>query len=156
MPVTGLVLLAVALAAADSASAETSRDEQVMAVLDQYMDALNELDLERHVATYHFPHYRHASGEIAVWQDARQAMPLLAVPEGERREKLRELLGPAWQRSQWTQRKIVQGDGTKVHVVTSFVRLRTDGSEIGTFHSLYVVTFENDRWAIKGRSSFAP
>jgi hypothetical protein len=69
---------------------------------------------------------------------------------------LRELLGPGWQRSEWTQRKIVQGDGTKVHVVTSFVRLRSDGSEIGTFHSLYVVTFENDRWAIKGRSSFAP
>jgi hypothetical protein len=127
-----------------------------MAVLDQYMDALNELDIERHVATYHFPHYRHASGEIVIWQDAHEAMPILAVAEEERRSRLREALDPAWHRSQWTRREIVQGDDTKVHVLTTFVRLREDGSEIASYESLYVLTFEQGRWAIKGRSSFAP
>jgi hypothetical protein len=146
-----LIALGVAVA-----RAETPRDEQVMAVLDQYMGALNELDIERHVATYHFPHYRHASGDITVWQSAQEAMPILAVSEEQRRARLREALGPTWHRSEWTRREIVQGGDTKVHVVTTFARLREDGSEIATYDSLYVLTFENGRWAIKGRSSFAP
>ena len=70
--------------------------------------------------------------------------------------RLREALGPNWHRSEWTRREIVQGDDTKVHVVTTFVRLREDGSEIAAYDSLYVLTFEDGRWAIKGRSSFAP
>jgi len=155
-PLSGLVLLAIGLLSASTASTEMTRDEQVMAVLDQYMNALNDLDMERHVATYHFPHFRLASGEITLWQNALEAMPILAAPESERRLRLREVLDPTWHRSEWTRREIVQGDDTKVHVVTTFVRLRADGSEIAAFESLYVLTFEEGRWAIRGRSSFAP
>jgi hypothetical protein len=132
------------------------RDAAIIAVLDQYMDALNALDMEGHVATYHFPHYRHASGKIVVWENAREAMPVLALPVEERRAALRAILEPEWQRSEWTRREIVQGDAEKVHVVTQFVRLRADGSVIKTFDSLYIMTFESGRWGIKGRSSFAP
>jgi hypothetical protein len=142
--------------ASDSAAAFEARDAEIMLVLDRYMDALNDLDLEGHVATYHFPHYRHASGKIVVWQSAREAIPGLDVPEAERRALLRGVLEPDWQRSEWTRRDIVQGDAEKVHVVTRFVRLRADGSVIKTFDSLYVMTCESGRWAIKGRSSFAP
>ncbi len=149
-------MLAISWLAASTASAETPRDEQVMAVLDQYMDAINDLDMKRHVDTYHFPHFRHASGGLSVWQNELEAMPILAAPEGERRQRLREALGPNWHRSEWTRREIVQGDDTKVHVITTFVRLREDGSEIAAYDSLYVLTFEDGRWAIKGRSSFAP
>jgi hypothetical protein len=124
-------------------------------VLDRYMDALNELDIEAHVATYHFPHYRHASGRIVVWQDAAEAMPILAIPPAERLAAVRAALEPDWQRSEWTRRTIVQGDDEKVHVATQFVRLRADGSVIKTFDSLYVLTLEAGRWGIKGRSSFA-
>jgi hypothetical protein len=56
----------------------------------------------------------------------------------------------------WTRRDIVQADDTKVHVATTFVRLRKDGSEIASYDSLYVMTFQDGRWGIKGRSSFAP
>lgn len=133
-----------------------ARDVEIMRVLDRYMDALNDLDMEGHVATYHFPHYRHASGRIVVWQSAGEAIPLLDVPEEERRAALRAVLEPDWNRSEWTRREIVQGDGEKVHVVTRFVRLRADGSVIKTFDSLYVMTRESGRWGIKGRSSFAP
>lgn len=132
------------------------RDAAVMAVLDRYMDALNRLDIEGHVSTYHFPHYRHASGTIAVWQNAREAMPILDMPADQRRRQLRAILEPDWHRSEWTRREIVQGDEQKVHVVTRFERLREDGSRIESFDSLYVLTFEEGRWAIKGRSSFAP
>ncbi|MAG34501.1 MAG: hypothetical protein CL908_26820 [Deltaproteobacteria bacterium] len=161
---TGLLLLVagillaspVSQAAGGDALDEVMRDAAIMQVLDRYMEALNALDMEAHVATYHFPHYRHASGEIVVWQNAQEAMPILASPADQRRERLRAILEPEWHRSEWTRRDIVQADDRKVHVVTRFERLREDGSLIKAFDSLYVMTFEGNRWGIKGRSSFAP
>lgn len=136
--------------------ADSERDAQVMAVLDRYMDALNALDLEQHVSTYHFPHFRLAGGEISLWTTAKEAMPLLRLPRSEHKAQLRLILGEGWQRSLWTKREIVQADASKVHVATRFVRLRADGSEIAGFDSLYVMTLQDGRWGIKGRSSFAP
>ncbi len=131
--------------------AEPAANARTMQVLDRYMDALNALDIEGHVATYHFPHFRLASGEVSVWTRPEHAMPLLALPTEERRARLRESLG-----SEWTRREIVQSDPSKVHVATRFVRLRADGSEIAAFDSLYILTLQDGRWGIKGRSSFAP
>ncbi|MBW2423212.1 MAG: hypothetical protein JRG86_03140 [Deltaproteobacteria bacterium] len=148
------ILLSLFACYADATYPE--RDEQVMLVLDRYMDALNELDLEGHVGTYHFPHFRHASGAVVVWETPEDAMPILLLPEEERRSRLRDALGPKWERSEWRRREIVQGDDEKVHVLTAFVRLREDGSEIARYDSLYVLTLEQGHWGIKGRSSFAP
>jgi hypothetical protein len=141
---------------ATSLQADETVDAEIMRVLDQYMDALNALDLEAHVQTYRFPHFRFAGGELAVWQTPAEAMPLLALPIEERRAGLRQMLAPEWQRSVWTRRDIVQRDASKVHVATRFARLRADGSEIVAFDSLYVLTLKDGVWAIQGRSSFAP
>jgi hypothetical protein len=43
-----------------------------------------------------------------------------------------------------------------VHIDTRFTRYRKDGSVIGGFDSIYVVTCEEGHWGIKARSSFAP
>ena len=43
---------------------------------------------------------------------------------------------------------------SKVHVDTEFTRYRKDGSALGRFESLYIVTKEEGRWGIKMRSSF--
>ena len=160
--VVALCVFAAACASSPHRGVEDpARDAAIMAVLDVYMDGLNDLDLERHVSTYHFPHYRHASGKIAVWATPEEALPVLVLPEADRLEAVRAVLEPDWVRSEWTRREIVQADDEKVHVVTRFVRLRADGSVIKTFDSLYVLTFEagtdeEARWGIKGRSSFAP
>ena len=140
---------------------DPERDAAITAVLDVYMEGLNALDLERHVSTYHFPHFRHASGRVVVWATPEEALPVLVMPEADRLEAVRAVLEPDWDRSEWTRRDIVQADDEKVHVATTFVRLRADGSVIRTFDSLYVLTFEagadgEPRWGIKGRSSFAP
>ena len=132
------------------------RDAEVMAILDDYMDALNRLDTVAHTETLHFPHFRHTSGDIVIWESARDYFPFLDSPDEERKQKLRIVLGSEWDRSEWTRREVIQSDSAKVHVATTFVRLRKDGSEIATFDSLYILTFEAGRWAIKGRSSFAP
>ena len=147
-----LVLAGLSLPAA----ANPERDAQVMAVLARYMDALNVLDMEQHVATYHFPHFRFAGGEIALWTTPAEAMPVLALPDHERKAALRAILAKDWERSEWTRRDIVQADASKVHVATRFVRLRADGSEIAAFESLYVLTLQDGVWGIQGRSSFAP
>lgn len=146
-----LVILIAGVGAADA-----NRDAAVMAVLDRYLGALNALDLEGHVATYHFPHYRHASGRIVVWETPADALPIRGDTPEARRAQLRAILEPEWDRSEWSRRDIVQGDDRKVHVVTRFERLREDGSVIKSFDSLYVLTFEDGRWGIRGRSSFAP
>ena len=160
--VLGASVLACAGASPFDGARLAAEDEvEIMAVLDRYMDALNALDLEAHVATYHFPHYRHASGRIEVWPTPEAAMPLLRVAPADRRAALRRALEPDWHRSVWTHRRIVQAGSDKAHVVTRFERLRADGSVIKRFDSLYVMTRQPDargvlRWGIRGRSSFAP
>lgn len=153
LAIVGLLLFAFGSA---SVNADAERDSQITVVLDEYMQALNALDLERHVGTYHFPHFRLASGKLSVWTTRSEAMPLLDVPVEQRREQLQRALGEGWDRSVWTRRETVQGDSKKVHVLTRFERLRADGSLISGHDSLYILTFEDGRWAIKGRSSFAP
>ncbi len=162
LALTGMIASACATSvpapqsAPESSPSFAARDAEIMAVLDRYMDALNALDLEGHLATYHFPHYRHASGEITIWETARDVTPLSNVPEAERRVHLRSVLEPDWHKSEWTRRDIVQGDGQKVHVVTRFERRRQDDSVITAYDSLYIMTREENGWGIKGRSSFAP
>lgn len=141
-------------AKADQASDE-ARDAEIMRVLDVFMDGLNELDLDKHFTAYHFPHFRFASGTITIAENAEDFMPFLNTSREQRRQNLLRYLGPDWDHSAWTKRDIVQADDTKVHVATTFVRFRKDGSEIQSYESLYVVTFEDGRWGIKGRSSFA-
>jgi hypothetical protein len=43
-----------------------------------------------------------------------------------------------------------------VHIDTRFNRYRKDGSVLGGFDSIYIVTRVDGRWGIQGRSSFAP
>jgi len=155
-----LLAIMVSFALTGAAQAEQvqqeARDAQIMVVLDTFMDGLNELDLEKHFQTYHFPHFRYASGAISITENAIATMPFLKAPKEQQRQSLLKFLGPEWDHSAWTRRDIVQGDDAKVHVATTFVRYRKDGSAIRAYESLYVMTFEDGRWGIKGRSSFAP
>lgn len=61
-----------------------------------------------------------------------------------------------WNRSCWDYRKVIQSDSNKVHLQVQFSRYRADGSRIGVFPSLWVVTNQDGHWGIKMRSSFAP
>ena len=153
---SALGLLLSAPVAQSESNENAARDAKIMTVLDQFMDGLNALDIETHMATYQFPHFRYASGTIAIWNTPLEANPILGASEFERRTQLRKVLGPEWHKSVWTRRDIVQGDAEKVHVATTFVRQRKDGSTIKTYESLYVMTKREGRWGIKGRSSFAP
>ena len=119
---------------------------EVFKVLDDYMTSFNARDLKAHYATYHFPHYRLASGKMTV----------LDKPDFTNSDKfLDKFVQGGWHHSAWEHRNIVQASDDKVHVDTKFVRYRADGSVIGTYESLYIVTKEDGRWGVKFRSSFA-
>src|SRR5215468_971831 len=118
----------------------------VMKVLDDYMAAWNNKDIVAWEHTFQFPHYRLASGKMTV----------LERPGMQDAEKLwQSMAGSGWHHSKWDRRRIVHATADKVHVDTKFTRYRADGSRIGSYESLYILTKENGRWGVKLRSSFA-
>jgi hypothetical protein len=117
----------------------------VMKTLDDYMSAWNSKDLAAWERTFHFPHYRLASGKMSV----------LERPGLQDAAKVWARAGSDWHHSKWDRRRINHGSSEKVHVDTKFTRYRADGSKIGIYESLYIVTKEEGRWGVKLRSSYA-
>ncbi len=113
-------------------------------MLDDYMNTFNARNAKAWQETYHFPHYRLASGKMSVLESATLDSTVFI-----RLEK------SGWHHSQWEHRNIVQGTADKVHVDTQFSRFRKDGTKIGVYESLYIVTKENGKWGVKMRSSYA-
>ena len=118
----------------------------VLQVLDEYLKTFNVRDLKAWEATYQFPHYRLAGGKMSVLERAglRDSAKIFG-----------ELQKAGWDHSKWDHRNIIQASADKVHVDTRFSRYRADGSLIGHYESLYILTKENGRWGVKFRSSYA-
>jgi hypothetical protein len=114
-------------------------------VLDDFMAAFNARDIPAFEATFNFPSVRLASNRMVIIErgDLRpEALSTGALAE--------------WDHSAWARRDVVHAGADKVHLDTRFVRYRADGSVLGAFDSLYVVTCEGGHWGVKIRSSFAP
>src|ERR1035437_8964191 len=120
--------------------------KEVLKVLDDYLASFNAKDLHAHYATYHFPHYRLASGKMTILEKPDYA---------DSTKFFAKLIQEGWHHSVWEHRNIVQASDSKVHIDTKFIRYRADGTVLGTFESLYIVTKEEGKWGIKMRSSYA-
>lgn len=117
------------------------------AVLDRFMDALNAHDAAAMDATMHFPHVRFAGGQLRTYeQPGSNPMDLFQKLKAE----------DDWRHSIWRTRELVQFSETKAHVALSYTRFRSDGSVIGIYESLYVLTRVNGAWGLQMRSSFGP
>ena len=96
-------------------------------------------------AACNFPHVRLAGGKVVVWQNHGDY-------------KLDDFVaraGDGWARSQWDERTPIHVGSDKVHLKVKFSRFRADGSLIGRFETIYIVTLQNGHWGIQARSSFA-
>lgn len=113
--------------------------------LDAFMKAFNARDIPAYEATFNFPHVRFASGRVTVIN------PGFHKPEMFTTGALAD-----WDHSAWARRDVIHAGADKVHIDTRFNRYRKDGSVIGGFDSIYIVTRVDGRWGIQGRSSFAP
>lgn len=121
--------------------------EQCMAVLDAFMAALNAYDAAGMDRAMHFPHVRIARGEVKVYPaGGSNPMDLFDKLKAEDR----------WARSEWLRRDLVQFNDDKAHYALSYTRFRDDGSVIGEYESLYVLTRDAQGWGIMARSSFGP
>ena len=121
--------------------------EQCLRVLDEFMDALNAYDAARMDACMHFPHPRIADGKVIVYdKPGNNPMDLF--------ERLKKADG--WSHSKWDTRELVQHNASKAHWKVSYTRYRSDGSVIGVYESLYILTKVDGRWGIQARSSFGP
>ena len=125
---------------------DASTKKEVLQVLDDYLAAFNAKNLTAWENTYQFPHYRLASGTMVVLEKAglRDSAHVFGP-----------LIKEGWSYSKWDHRNIIHASADKVHVDTRFSRYRADGSLIGTYESLYVLTKENGKWGVKLRSSYA-
>ena len=112
---------------------------------DRYMSTFNTKDAAKWAETFDFPSIRIASGRTVIINSAADL-----------EDSFSRLEATGWDHSAWADRRIVQCEATKAHMLTTFVRYRKDGSELSRFNSLYIVELRGGKWGITGRSSFAP
>lgn len=148
-----IILWVLILTLAASARAQTAFDrkqveQEVMSVLDAFLDAFSRQDARAEERTYHFPHYRLANSVMSAWPAAG------SDTEAWMNGTYKTLRESGWDRSGWTRRRIIHMSDSKAHVDAEITRYRKDGSPMGSFESLYIVTKEEGRWGIKMRSSF--
>ena len=113
--------------------------------LDDFMAAFNARDIEAWQKTFNFPSVRLASNTKVIIEAGYHKPGMFE------RGALAE-----WDHSAWERREVIHAGPDKVHFDTRFTRYRKDGSVIGGFDSIYVVTCEGGHWGVKARSSYAP
>jgi hypothetical protein len=124
----------------------TGSEAQAMKLLDDYMAAFNARDLRAYAAKFNYPFVRLVSGRVII----------LNGPDSHRPDMFEWLASRGWHHSAWDRRRIIHSSEDKVHFDTRFTRYREDGSTLGTYDALYVVTNQNDHWGLQAQSSFAP
>jgi hypothetical protein len=115
-----------------------------LAALDAHFAALNAGDEAALAATLHFPHYRLTGARMQVWEAPDHYFA-----------DFRKRAGDDWHHSCWDFRRVIAAGPEKVHFDVQFTRYRADGSAIGRYRSMWVVTRIDGRWAAQLRSSFA-
>ena len=114
-------------------------------VMDKFMAAFNAKDMAALEATFHFPHIR-----ISMY-------PLKVLTAPGQQEDVFGILGQEnWARSAWTDRRIVQCDPSKAHMLATFARYHPDGSEYARYDGLYIIELRDGFWGVTARSTFAP
>ena len=119
--------------------------QKSLAVLDAYMAGLNHGDEVAVNAACNFPHVRIAGGRVVVWNDRGDY----------RLDDFRARAGDGWARSRWDERTPIHVGADKVHLKVKFSRFRANGSLLGEFETIYIVTNQDGHWGIQARSSFA-
>ena len=115
--------------------------EQALAAVDRYLAGLNARDTEMIRSAFNFPHLRiGAKGNLARFEK----------PEDyDFSHFLKWTSGDGWHHTGWDKTEVVFATEGKVHVAVDFTRYREDGSAIGHYFSLYVVTCQDGHWGIQ-------
>ena len=120
---------------------ETSVREESLAVVDRYLAALNARDTGAIRAAFNFPYMRiGATGTLSRYER----------PDDYDFDHFhRTTRHDAWHHTEWDRTEVVFATAGKAHVAVNFTRYREDGSVIGRYFSLYVVTCQDQHWGIQ-------
>lgn len=122
------------------------------AVMDGFMAAFNAEDLQAlREKWFHYPHVRFHSGKVTIFPTAADHANNLVWQQRDANKGQ----SAGWARTAWDYVEVIDAGADKVHFRVQFTRFRADGSAIGSYRSLYIVTFKEGRWGIQGRSSWA-
>ena len=128
-------------------TAEDDDIAQARIAMDGFMTAFNAEDAEAlRRRWFHFPHVRFHGDKVSVMETPADLKILVWERQGQSTD---------WARTAWDYVKPVDAGPGKVHFRVQFTRYRADGSAIGSYKSLYIVTRVGGRWAIQGRSTWA-
>ena len=147
----GSVGIQARLAAGFDDLAERDREataSAAIAAVERYLAAFNARDEEAMVAALHFPHVRVGVGRASVRETAGEYM------EGFDFDAFAERLG--WERSEADSMEAVQIGARGVNVGVRITRYGAGDARIHTFDTVYLVTEEDGKWAIRAGSGIAP
>ena len=116
-------------------------------LLDRHMAAINNHDARAMAALMHYPHPRLAEGKVTVY-DGPDSNPMDLFERLQAQDN--------WHHSEWNERELIQFNADKAHWKLVYTRYRTDGSVIGVYDSLSILTCQDGQWGIQSRSSFGP
>ena len=122
------------------------------ATMDGFMQAFNAEDLQAlREKWFHYPHVRFHSGKVTTFPTVADHANNLVWQQRDANKGQ----SAGWARTAWDYVDVIDAGADKVHFRVQFTRYRADGSAIGSYRSLYIVTFKEGRWGIQGRSSWA-
>jgi hypothetical protein len=115
--------------------------QQALAVVERYLAALNARDTAAIRDAFNFPHLRiGARGNLARYEK----------PEDYSFDSFhRAVSAEGWHRTGCDRSEVAFATAGKAHVAVDFTRYREDGSAIGNYFSLYVVTCQDGHWGIQ-------
>ena len=109
-------------------------------VVETYIKALNTRDSSLLQTCLHFPHIRILKdGDFQDWATAKEYLTGFE----------KRLQSDNWNSTRLLTIKTEKISSKKAHTSIEFERLRADGSIIGRYFSLYVISYENDYWGIR-------
>ena len=115
--------------------------KEALAAVDRYVAGLNARDTNAIRDAFNFPHLRiGAKGNLSRYEK----------PEDyDFGHFFRAVTSDGWHHTRWDKTEVVFATEGKVHVAVDFTRYREDGSVIGHYFSLYVVTCQDGHWGIQ-------
>ena len=119
----------------------TDAEQEALAAVVRYIAAINAHDTAAIRDTFNFPHARiGAMGKLSRFEQPEDYDFSHFYGRTSR---------DSWHHTQLDKTEIVLATDGKAHVAVDFTRYRADGSVIGHYFSLYVVTCQNGHWGIQ-------
>ena len=108
-----------------------------------YFESLNASNLAGLTGALHFPHFRvMADGLVEVWSNSEDLRSWFK----------KRTFNDGWDHSAFDSVIPEEPTEKEFHVEVRFGGYRKEKSLIGKYRSLYIITFEKDRWGIKAGS----